>query len=240
MSFGENKGLWLSVGAVIIAGTALILILISAAPRTLVVLFTDVGELKVEDPVVWHDFVVGKVVKIDPLVSNQIGVTLRLNEDYNTRITHGTSFTLRRAALFGFVGKNAIDIEPPTSPGRPYENGEIVQGITPPKPTLAEEGKQLTEQYWQRLKEQAGELLEEYRKSPYKNEVEDALRQLEGLAQDGAKQAKDRLEQFHKDHQEELNSVMRKLEQARDWMRKKGDEAGAQRLQKEIELMKKD
>ncbi len=240
MSFSENKGLWLSLGAIIIAGVALVLLLISAAPRTLVVLFPDIGDLKVEDPVVWHEFVVGKVVKIEPLVSSQIGVTIRLNEDYTSKITYGTSFTLKRAALFGFVGRNGIEIELPPSPGRLYESGETVQGISPPKPTLAQQGRQLTAEYWLQVKQQASELLEEYRQSPYKKEVDDALLQLKALAEDGAVQTKDRLEQFRKDHQAEFDSVMKKLEQARDWMRKKGDEAGARRLQQEIERMKKD
>lgn len=239
MSFGENKGLWLSMGAVILAGAALIWLLISASPRTLVILFPDAGDLKREDQVVWHGFVVGKVVKIDPLVNNQVGVTIRLNEDYSTRVTRGTRFTLKRAALFGFVARTAIEIETPSSPGSPYENGEMVQGISPPKPTLAEQGKQLTAEYWRQLKEQAAELLEEYRQSPYKKEVEDALQQLKGLAEDGARQAKDKLEQFRNDHQEELNRVLQKLEEARDWMRKKGDEAGARRLEQEIERLKK-
>jgi hypothetical protein len=239
MSFRENKGLWLSVAAVIIAVVILIWLLLSGGPRTLVVLFPDIGDLKREDPVVWRGYTVGRVMKIDPLVENQIGVTIRLSEDYAGRITHGTSFTLKRASLFGLVGSNAIEIETPAQPGLPYADGERVQGISPPKPTLVEQGKQLTLAYWQQLKDQAAALIEEYNQSPYRTEVEVALGQLKSLAEEGAKQAKDKLEQFRKDHQKDFDSAVQKLEQARDWMRKKGDEEGARRLQQEIDELKK-
>jgi ABC-type transporter Mla subunit MlaD len=239
MSFRENKGLWLSVGAAVIALGVLIWLLVSGAPRTLVVLFTDVGELKREDPVLWHDYVVGRVVKIEPLVDNQIGVTLRLNEDYAQKLTRGTRFTLKRAALFGYVGSNAIVVETPSEPGLPYLEGERIQGISPPKPTLVEQGKQVTIEYWQRLKDQAAELIDQYDKSPYRREVEDAFAQLKTLAEEGASQAKEGLEQFRKDHQKDLDAVVKKLERARDWIREKGDEAGARRIQDEIDRLKK-
>jgi hypothetical protein len=239
MSFRENKGLWLTVAAVIIAIVVLIWLLLSGGPHTLVVLFPDIGDLKREDPVVWHSYTVGRVMKIEPLVDNQVGVTIRLSEDYAARITHGTRFTLKRASLFGFVGSNAIEIETPAQPGLPYADGERVQGISPPKPTLVEQGKQWTLAYWQQLKDQAAALLQEYNQSPYRNEVEDALGQLKVLAVEGAKQAKEGLEQFRKDHQKDVDSALEKLEQARDWIRKKGDEAGARRLQQEIDKLKK-
>ena len=239
MSFRENKGLWLSVGAAVIALAVLIWLLVSGGPRTLVVLFPDIGELKREDPVVWHNYVVGRVVKIEPLVDNQIGVTVRLNEDYAARITRGTQFTLKRAALFGLVGSNAIEVETPSEPGPAFADGERIQGISPPKPTLVEQGKQLTLAYWQQLKDQAAQLLEEYKQSPYRKEVEAALVQLKIMAEEGTKQAKESLEQFRKDHQQEFDAVMQKLEQARHWMRKKGDEAGARRIQDEIDKLKK-
>lgn len=239
MSFRENKGLWLSVAAVIVAIVILIWLLLSGGPRTLVVLFPDIGDLKREDPVVWHSYTVGRVTRIEPLVDNQIGVTIRLSKDYAARITHGTRFTLKRASLFGLVGSNAIEIETPAQPGLPYADGERVQGISPPKPTLVEQGKQWTLAYWQQLKEQAAALLQEYNQSPYRKEVEDALGQLKVLAEEGAKQAKEGLEQFRKDHQKDFDSALQKLEQARDWMRKKGDEAGARRLQEEIDKLKK-
>lgn len=239
MSFGENKGLWLSVAAAVIAVGALIWLLISGGPRTVVILFPDAGELKREDPVLWHDYTVGRVVKIEPLVDNQIGVTIRLNEDYAQKLTRGTQFTLKRSVLFGYLGSNAIVVETPSEPGQPYLEGEHIQGISPPKPTLVEQGKQVTLEYWQRLKDQAAQLIDEYNKSPYRKEVEDALAQLKTLAEEGAGQAKEGLEQFRKDHQKEFDAVVKKLERARDWIKEKGDEAGARRLQDEIDRLKK-
>jgi ABC-type transporter Mla subunit MlaD len=239
MSFRENKGLWLSLAVAIIAVVILIWLLLSGGPRTLVVLFPDVGDLTREDPVVWHGYAVGRVMKIEPLVENQFGVTIRLNEDYAAKVTHGTRFTLKRAALFGLVGSNAIEIETPDQPGLPYADGERVQGISPPKPTLVEQGKQWTLAHWQQLKDQAVALLEEYNQSPYRKEVDDALGQIKVLGEEGAKQAKGGLEQFRKDHQKDFDSALRKLEQARDWIRKKGDEAGARRLQQQIDNLKK-
>lgn len=239
MSFQENKGLWLSVAAALIALGALIWLLVSGAPRTLVILFPDVGELKRDDPVLWHDYIVGRVVKIEPLVDNQVGVNIRLNEDYAQKLTRGTRFTLKRAALFGYVGANAIVVEAPTESGPPYLEGEHIQGITPPKPTLVEQGKQVTIEYWQRLKDQAAELIDQYNNSPYRKEVEDALTQLKTLAEEGAGQAKESLEQFRKDHQKDFDAAIKKLEQARDWIRKKGDEAGARRMQDEIDKLRK-
>jgi ABC-type transporter Mla subunit MlaD len=239
MSFRENKGLWLIVAAIVISLGALIWLLLSGAPRTLVVLFPDIGELKREDPILWHDYVVGRVVKIEPLVDNQIGVTIRLNEDYAKKIRRGTQFTLKRAALFGYVGSNAITVETPSEGGLPYLEGERIQGISPPKPTIVEQGKQVTSEYWQRLKDQAAELLDQYHKSPYRKEVEDALAELKTLAEEGSKQAKEGLEQFRKDHQKDFDAAMKKLEQARDWIRKKGDEAGARKIQDEIDRLRK-
>jgi ABC-type transporter Mla subunit MlaD len=239
MSFRENKGLWLIVAAIVISLGALIWLLLSGAPRTLVILFPDIGELKREDPILWHDYIVGRVVKIEPLVDNQIGVTIRLNEDYAKKIRRGTQFTLKRAALFGYVGSNAITVETPSEGGLPYLEGERIQGISPPKPTLVKQGKQVTVEYWQRLKDQAAELLDQYNKSPYRREVEDALAELKTLAEEGRKQAKEGLEQFRKDHQKDFDAAMKKLEQARDWIRKKGDEAGARKIQDEIDRLRK-
>ncbi len=237
MSYSENKGLWAGVAAAVIVVAALIWLLASGAPKTLVILFPEVGELKKDDPVVWHGYVVGKVQAIEPLVDNQVGVTIRLNEDYGDRITHGTQFSLRRASLFGFVGSNAIEVETPEQAGRAYENGERVQGIAPPAPTLVEQGKQWTLEYWNQLRSTAAELLEEYRKSPYRKEVEAALEQLGQLAGKASSLAKEELDQFRKDHQQEIDSVVKQLEQARDWLRKQGDDSGARRIQEEIDRL---
>ncbi len=239
MSFGENKGLWLSLGAVVLALIAILWILLSASPPTLVILLPETGELRKDDPVLWHEFAVGKVTRIEPLVNNQFGVTIRLNEDYASRITQGTTFTLRRSALLGLVGRNAIDIELPSSPGRPFQNGETVQGVSPPAKSLVDQGKQLTIEYWKELTGQATALIEEYKQSPYKKQVDDALQQLKALAEDGARQAADKLAEFRNSHQQDIDRIVKKLEEARDWLRKKGDAPGAQRLQKEIDGLKK-
>lgn len=240
MSFSNTKWVWLAVGAAVIALIALIWLLVSGGPRTLVVLFPDIGELKRDDPVLWRDYQVGRVSRIEPMVDNQIGVTIRLNEDYGRKITRGATFTLKRAALFGFVGTNAIIVETPSESGPPFIEGEKVQGISPARPTLVEEGKELTLEYWQQLKEQAADLLDYYNKSPYRKDVEDALAQLKNLAEEGAKQAKESLAQFRKDHQKDIDEIMKKLEAARDWIRKKGDEESARRIQVEIDRLKKD
>jgi ABC-type transporter Mla subunit MlaD len=239
MSFRENKGLWLGLAVAAVALAALIWLLLSGAPRTVLILFPDVGDLKRDNPVLWHEYAVGKVIKIEPLIDNQVGVTIRLNEDYARRITRGSSFSLQRTALFGYVGRNAIIVETPSEPGLPYDEGEHIQGISLPKPTLVEESKQLAIEYWQRIKDQVAELKAQYEKSPYRREIEDALTQLKVLADEGARQAKEGLEQFRTDHQKDIDAVVKKLEEARDWIRKKGDEAGARRLQDEIDRLKK-
>jgi hypothetical protein len=239
MSYKDNKALWWGATAVIIAVAALIWLLVSGGPRTLVVLFPEVGDLKKEDPVMWHDYIVGRVEKIEPLVDNQIGVTIRIRQDYAAKITRGTKFTLRQAAIFGFIGQNAVEIETPAEPGLPYLDGERVQGISPPRPTLVEQGKQKALDYWQQLSNQAALLLEEYQRSPYRKEVEDALAELKSLAEKGSDQAKGGLEQFRKDHQQEIDSALAKLEQIRDWLLKKGDEVGARKMQDEIDRLKK-
>jgi hypothetical protein len=236
----SSKWIWLGVGVAAIALIALVWLLVSGGPKTLVVLFPDIGELKRDDPVLWRDYQVGRVVKIEPMVDNQIGVTIRLNEDYGRKITRGATFTLRRAALFGFIGSNAIIVETPSGLGLPYLDGEKVQGVSPLKPTLVEEGKQITLEYWQQLKDQAGQLIDYYNQSPYKKEVEEGLAQLEALAEEGAKQAKETFAQFRKDHQKDFDAVVKKLEDARDWIRQKGDEEGARRIQREIERLKKE
>jgi len=239
MSFREHKGLWLGVLAVLVAVVALVWLLVSGGPSTLVILFPEVGELKRNDPVLWRDYTVGSVEKIEPLVDNQIGVTIRIRKDYAAKITRGTRFTLKQASLFGWLGQNAIVIEIPSETGLPYLDGERVQGEAPPRPTLVEQGRQQAQDYWLQLKDQAAALLDEYQKSPYRKEVEDALAELKTLADKGAGQAKDEVAQFRKDHQKELDGILQKLEQARDWIRKKGDELGARKIQEEIDKLKK-
>ena len=238
MSFSENKGLWLGLCAAIILIAVLIWLLVSGGPLSLVILFPDSGELKRDDPVIWHGYAIGKVVNVEPLVDNQVGVTIQLREDYAAKITEGTRFTLKRPALFGWVGASAIEIETPPETGRHYTDGERIQGISPPKPTLVEEGKQVTLEYWQQLRDQADRLMEEYRQSPYSKEIEAAVAELKALAEKGAGQAKESLEQFRTDHKDEIDRIRQKLEEAREWMRKKGDEFGAKKLQEEIDRLK--
>jgi hypothetical protein len=240
MSFKDNKALWLCAIVAFLAVIALIWILMSGGPRTLVILFPEVGDLKREDPVIWHGYAIGRVEAIDPLVENQVGVTIRINEDYSSKLTRGSRFTLKRAALFGLVGSNAIEVETPSESGFPYLEGEKVQGFAQPNPTVVEEGKRVAADYWQEIKKQASLLTEEYQRSPLSKEVQEALAELKGLAQKGYEQAQDGIDKFRGDHQKEIEAVTQKLEQARDWMRKKGDEAGARRLQEEIDrLLKK-
>jgi len=239
MAFGEHKGLWLGITVVVIAILALVWLVVSGGPRTLVVLFPEIGDLKKDDPVIWHGYTIGSVAKIEPLVDNQVGVTIQIRQDYASRITRGSRFTLKQATLFGLVGRNTIEVETASEFGLPYLDGEKVQGESPPRPTIVEAGKQKTLEYWQAAKEQAAALLQEYQNSPYRREVEDALAQLKVLAEQGAVQAKEGVEQFRKDHQKELDAIVQKLEQVRDWMRKKGDELGAKKLQEQIDKLTK-
>jgi ABC-type transporter Mla subunit MlaD len=239
VSFRENKGLWLGILAVIIAVVALVWLLISGGPRSLVILFPEVGGLQKEDPVLWRDYTVGRVEKIEPLVDNQIGVTIRIREDYAAKITRGTKFTLKQTSVLGLMGQNAIEVETPSEPGLPYLDGEKVQGFSAPRPTLVEQAKEKALEYWQQLSTQAATLLDEYQKSPYRKEVEDALGELKSLAEKGSVLAKEELAQFRKDHQQEIDSALKKLEQARDWIRKQGDEPGARKIQVEIDNLKK-
>ena len=206
---------------------------------TLIVLLPDAGDLKRNDPVYWHGYTVGRVVQIEPLIENQVGVTIRINEDYASQITRGTTFTLKRAALFGYIGTNAIEIETPSEPGLPFTPGDKVQGISPPKPTLVEQGKQAALEYWQQLKTQAAALRDAYKDSPYRKEIQAALDELGALAEEGTRQAKGGLDQFRKDHQKDFDQVLKKLEEARDWIRKKGDEPGARKIEEEIGKLKK-
>ena len=237
MAFGEHKGLWLGLVVVVVVVGALVWLVLSGGPQTLVILFPEVGDLKKDDPVVWRGYTVGSVAKIDPLVDNQVGVTISLRQDYAAKITRGSRFTLKQASLFGLVGTNAIEVETASEYSLPYLDGEKVQGTSMARPTLVEAGKQKTIEYWEQAKKQAAALMEEYRNSPYRREVEDALAQLKTLAEQGAVQAKESVEQFRKDHQKELDAIVRKLEEARDWLRKKGDELGAKKLQAEIDKL---
>ena len=91
--------------------------------------------------------------------------------------------------------------------------------------------------YWNQLKDEAGVLKEEYRQSPYRPDVEQALEALKTLADKGAAQAKDGLERFRKEHQTDIDNAIADLKNLRDKLLNKGDQSGARRLEKEIEKL---
>ena len=237
MSFKDNKGLWSGVAALVVIAAVLIWILASAEPFRLVILFDDIGALKKGDPVLWKGFEIGKVEDIKPLVENRIGVTIRIKEDYARNITHGAEFILKRSALLGLLGRDAVEITTPSEPGAPYERGERVQGKSTPKPSLIQQGTELGLSYWNQLKDEASRVAEEFRRSPYRTDVEQALDQVKTLAQQGASQAKDGLAQFQKDHKKDLEDAIAKLKNLRDKLLKKGDQSGAKRLDQGIEKL---
>jgi hypothetical protein len=238
MSFNENKGLWLMAGGTIAAAVALLWILISAQPLRLIILYNDVGDLKRDDPVVWRGITIGKVEEIRPLVEYQLGVTIRIREDHASKVTHGAEFILKKASFFGLVGNNAIEVVTPSIPGTPFSSGEKVQGKALAKPSLVEEGKKWGQEYWQRLKTETGQLIDALRSSPYRQEAEEALDQLKTLAEEGARVAKDGLDDFGKAHQKDLDEALKRLEHLRDEMRRKGDGTRAIQVEKEIDRVK--
>lgn len=212
MSLSANKTTWLA--AVVAAGliAALLWFLLASKPFLLVVLFEDTGGLERGDPVLWKGFTIGRVEKVEPLVDNRIGVTIRLREDYGNRITHGSEFRLRRASLLGLAGTNAVEVVTPDSPGAPFASGEKVQGISNPGRSLLDKGGQAAAEFWQYLREESGRLAEEFRNSPYREQASEALKELGSLVEKGARQVKEGAEQFRKEHQEEIDRLLRKLE----------------------------
>lgn len=238
MSFSENKGLWLMVGCTIAAAVALLWILVSAQPLRLVILYDDVGDLKRDDPVVWRGVAIGKVEEVRPLADNQLGVRIRIREDHASKLTHGSEFILKKASFFGLVGNNAIEVVSPSSPGTPFSSGERVQGKAPAKASLVEQGKKWGQEYWQRLKVETGQLVDALRSSPYRQEAEEVLEQLKTLSEEGARVAKDDLDDFRKAHQKDLDEVLRKLERLRNEMRRKGDGTRAIQVEREIDRLK--
>ena len=238
MSFRDRKGMWAGLALMAVLVGVLLWLFLFSRPFLLVVLFDDVGGLKRGDPVLWKGFAIGRVESIEPLVDNKIGVTIRIRQDYEGRISHESEFVLTRSALMGLIGQDAIEILTPASQGRPYTNGEKVQGKSPPAPTLVEQGMSLAQQFWRELSEQAGRLMNQFQNSPYRQEAADAFKELEALAKQGMASAKEGLEQFRENHQSEIDRVLKKLSDLRDRMRKAGDEAGARELEKQIEGLK--
>jgi ABC-type transporter Mla subunit MlaD len=237
MSLRDNKGMWvgLAVMAVLIG---VLLWLFFSRPFLLVVLFDDVGSLKRGDPVLWRGFAIGRVERIEPLVDNEVGVTIRIRQDYAERISRESEFVLKQSSLMGLLGQDAIEIFTPASQGPPYANGEKIQGKSLPAPSIAEQGRSLARQFWRDLSEEAGRLMNEFQNSPYRQEASDAFKELEVLAEQGVASAKEGLEQFRKDHQDEIDRILKKLSGLRDRMRKAGDEAGAREVEKQIEGLK--
>jgi ABC-type transporter Mla subunit MlaD len=233
----QNKGLWLGAALLVIIGGLLFWILTGPEPFRLVILYDETGDLKKGDAVMWRDFNIGKVEEVNPLVDNQVGVTIRIKKDYAGRLTQGTEFVLKRAAFLGLVGQNAIEVVTPGSPGAPLASGARIQGKMTPKSSLIEEGTKVTLEYWQQLKDQTSLAIEEFRSSPHGREIEEALDELKSIAERGTQQTKERAEQFRKDHQKEIDEALQKLARIRDELRKRGDLAAVRRLEEQIEKL---
>ncbi len=234
MSFTPGKWFWVLCVVVGLAGIALFWMIYTAQPLRLVVLFDDVGDLKKDDPVVWKTFTIGKVVGIEPLVDNQVGATISIKEDYAPRVTHGSTFRLRTAQLMGLMGQNAIEVQTPESPGTPFARGEKVQGVRAEETSLLDEGKRWTLEKWSVLKDQLNQMLEESRSSAYRAELEDALAKAKVMAEDGAREIRQDADRLRKEHAKDFDEALRKLEDIRDGMSRKGDKAAARLLDEQI------
>ncbi len=184
----RSKLFWLLCAVVALAAATAYWMVSTAEPRRLTILFDDVAGLRKGDPVIWKTFTIGKVEAIEPLVDNQIGVTVAIREEYAARIARGSTFVLKTAGLLGLVGKNAIEIRLPESPGGRYHQGEKIPGVRAESASLIEEGKQWTLERWNRLKDDMSAMLEESRSGSYRAEVEKALARIKGLAERGAGQ----------------------------------------------------
>lgn len=238
MSFAPGRLVLVLCILGVIAGAVVFWMIYTTQPLRLVVLFDDVGSLQKGDPVVWKTFTIGKVEDIEPLVGNKIGVTISIKEDYAPRISRGAVFRLRTSHLLGLVGQNAVEIEPPASPGAPYVRGEKVQGIGVEEPSLLEEGKQWTLEQWNLLKDEVNQMLEESRSSAYRAELEDALAKAAALAEDGKREVRQGAEKFRKEHEQEFEAALKKLERIRDEMSRKGDKTAAKLLGEQIEKLR--
>ncbi len=235
MSVSENKWLLLSLAAVLCLAAAIVWMVVSSPPFRLTVLFADIGSLQVGDAVVWKDFQIGRVEKIQPLVENQIGVTIRIKEDYVPSITHGSAFILKRSSFLGLVGRNGVEVVTPSAPGTPYRRGERVQGASETDPSSLQKGIQWTADSFARLKRQSGQLMEEFRNSTYRRDAEEALDELASLAEEGSRQTQDHIEKFRQDHQNEIDAALHKLEVLRDKLRKSGDENRARKVEEDLD-----
>jgi ABC-type transporter Mla subunit MlaD len=231
----SRKGLWIGIAILVVVALALIWILTGSRNLSLVVLLDDAGGLEAEAPVTWKGFTVGKVTGIQPLVDNQIGVTIELKEDSVPKITRGTEFYLKPAPYGGVLGSSSIEIVTPASPGSLFSEGEKVQGKRQTGASWIAEGKKWTAEYWRQLSDQTASLVSNLGNSRFRKEAEEALRELGELTRNGARQAKEEVEQFRREHKKDLERIRKKLEALRDDMRKHGDESDARRLDEQIE-----
>jgi ABC-type transporter Mla subunit MlaD len=233
----SRKGLWIGITLLVAVAAALVWILAGNRNLSLVVLFDDVGSLKTDAPVTWKGFTVGKVTGIQPLVDNQIGVTIELKEDYVPKITRGTEFYLKPAPYAGVLGSSSIEIVTPASPGSLFSEGEKVQGKRHAGTSWIAEGKKWTAEYWRQLSDQTANLVRNLGNSRFRKEAEEALHELSELTQKGARLAKEEVEQFRREHRKDLARIRKKLEALRDDMRKQGDESDARRIHEQIEKL---
>jgi ABC-type transporter Mla subunit MlaD len=238
MSARGSKGLWITLAFLAVVAAVVFWIVNTGEPFRLVILFDEIGELKKDDPVVWKEFTIGKVEQIEPLVENQIGVTVRLNSDYAGKISRGTEFTLRHSALFGLVGSNAVEVTPPPTPGAPYASGERIRGKSTPKPSLIAAGTKWTFEQWKNLKDETSLALEEFRSSPHGRDIEEILAEVGSLAEEGARQAQKGLTEFRKDHEKEFEEALKKLERIKEEIQK-SDAPAARRLGEQIEKLRR-
>lgn len=194
--------------------------LLRSEPFTLVILFDRVGGLRQDDPVTWKGFTIGKVEKIEPLVENRIGVTVRISEEYAGRLGEGTTFSLAESSFFGMLGRNAIEVDTPDRPSRALAAGEKILGVIPDRPSLLEQGRKWTLEQWSQIRERSAELAGEFRNSPHRAEAEEALDALGKLASDAARQTGESLEDFRKRHQAELDEILGKLDRLRQELKR--------------------
>jgi len=234
MSFAPGKWFWVLCVVILIAGAVLFWMIHTVQPLRLVVLLDDVGDLKRGDPVLWKTFTIGKVESIEPLVDNQVGVTISIKEDYASGISHGATFRLRTAQLLGLIGQSAIEVQTPASPGTPFAPGEKVHGVRAEESSILEEGKQWTLEKWRLLKDQVNQMLEDSRSSAYREELEDALAKAMVLVEDGTREIRQGAENLRKEHAQEFEEALKKLEHIRDEMNRKGDKAAARLLDEQI------
>jgi len=81
-------------------------------------------------------------------------------------------------------------------------------------------------------------MLEESRSSPYRAELEDALARAKVLAEEAAREARQDAEKLRKDHAKDFDQALRKLEDIRDEMSRKGDKSAARMLDEQIARLK--